>query len=110
MRGWLTLFCAVVLVSMIAVTIWASGDKNVLMAFVDLWADPWGRATLFDAYFAFLTFYLWVAYRETSWIARVFWFLYIVAFGNIAMATYLLWRLWRLPKGAGVAELLLRRP
>jgi hypothetical protein len=71
---------------------------------------PWFVATLFDTYFGFLTFYLWVAYRETSWLARVLWLVGILALGNIAMSGYMLIALWRLPANASIDRLLLRQP
>nr|XP_061812159.1 uncharacterized protein LOC133603018 [Nerophis lumbriciformis] len=60
-------YFALVLVIMTWVTVTASLDRNVLTAAAEIWADPWGKATLFDAYLAFLTVYLWIAYREASW-------------------------------------------
>ena len=95
---------------MVAVTWRASLDRSVFTAFSEIARDPWGLATLADAYFGFLTFYCWVAYKETSWLARGLWFVAIMLFGNMAMALYVLVQLFRLPEGAGVAFLLLRRP
>jgi predicted permease len=69
---------------------------------------PWFIATLFDTYFAFLTFYCWVAYKETSNMARVLWLFVILLLGNIAIATYLLWKLCKLPSDAKIEALLLR--
>ena len=63
MRG-LWIFCGIVLVAMVAVSTWASLEANVLVGFQRLFADRWGVATLFDAYFGFLWFWLWIAYRE----------------------------------------------
>lgn len=101
---------AAVLACMIVVTVWASQDRSVFTAFGDLVRDPWGLATLADAYFGFLTFYVWLAYKESRWSARVFWFAFIMAFGNIAMALYLLLQLFRVPANAGVEAVLLRQP
>ena len=68
---WLLIVCfASVLVSMIALTVVASLDRGVFRAGAELWPDPWFRATLADAYFGFLAIYLWVAYRETTWLRR----------------------------------------
>jgi Protein of unknown function (DUF1475) len=99
-----------ILISMIGVTAWASQDRSVFQAFGELARDPWGLATLADAYFGFLTFYVWVYYKERTATARGLWLLLILAFGNIAMSLYVLLRLWRLPKGASVESLLLRPP
>jgi hypothetical protein len=97
-----------VLITMLCVTSWAS-------MLVPLWhtprvlvLHPWFIATLFDCYFGFLTFFLWVAYRESSWLARALWLIAIVALGNIAMSGYMLIALWRLPASAPIERLLLR--
>ena len=80
----------VVLVSMLAVTSWASNIVALWKMPREVATHPWFIATLFDTYFAFLTFYAWVAYKETSNLARAIWLLAILLLGNIAMATYLL--------------------
>jgi predicted permease len=71
---------------------------------------PWFIATLFDTYFAFLTFYVWLAYKETGLVARLLWLLAILLLGNIAMAAYMLLKLFRLPADAPLQTLLLRTP
>jgi len=106
-RG-LWVFCAVVLVAMVAVSTWASLEANVLVGFQRLFADRWGVATLFDAYFGFLWFWLWIAYREASPGRSFLWLLLLFALGNLAMATYVLIQLARLKPGEGMAELLQR--
>jgi predicted permease len=70
---------------------------------------PWFIATLFDTYFAFLTFYAWVAYKETGNVARALWLIAILLLGNITMAIYMLRQLFRLPTDATMEQLLLRK-
>ena len=84
MRKFLFAFFYAVLAAMIAVTVTASLERGVFTALADLWSDAWFRATLADAYFGFLTFYCWVAYREEGWIGRIVWLLAILCLGNIA--------------------------
>jgi hypothetical protein len=66
--------------------------------------NPWAWATLYDAYFGFVTFFCWVAWRERSSGVKVLWFILIMALGNIAMALYVLLQLFSLrpeePAGA----------
>jgi hypothetical protein len=84
------LFCAVI-ASMLGVTTWASLHQSLGdFARSATIRDPWVIATLFDAYWAFITFYAWVAWKEQSWGARVLWFVSIILLGNITMAAYML--------------------
>ena len=98
-----------VLITMLCVTTWASGVVALWRTPQAVVTHPWFIATLFDTYFAFLTFYAWVAYKETSNLLRVVWLLAILILGNIAIALYMLIELFRLPSNAPMASLLLRR-
>ncbi len=109
MQAFLRILFSLVLVAMLAVTITASFDRGVFEAGTDLWPDPWFRATLADAYFGFLAVYLWIAWREPSLGARIVWFVLLMAFGNIAIAIYVLIQLFRLRPGESPARLFERR-
>ena len=87
-----------ILVYMLAMTAWVSVHKSIFAAAEDFsWIrSPWAVATLFDAYFAFITFYVWVAYKEGAWVGRLVWFVLIMALGNIAMSSYVLIQLFKL--------------
>lgn len=58
--------------------------------------NPWAWATLFDAYFGFVTFFCWVAWRERSLALKLFWFILIMLLGNIAISLYVLLQLFAL--------------
>lgn len=96
----LTGFFSAVLVAMLWVTIRATLDRGVFEALGELWGDLWFRATLFDAYFAFLTVFVWIAWREDGWLRRAVWLVLLLSLGNIAIASYFLWALARLRPGA----------
>jgi hypothetical protein len=100
---------ATVLVAMLCVTSWASSVVALWSIPREVAAHPWFVATLFDAYFAFLTFWLWLAWKERSWFPRVAWLVGILLLGNIAMAAYMLIQLFRLPTTATLDQLLARR-
>lgn len=100
MRTFLTFAFSAVFLAMTWATVTASLDRDVFTAGAELWADPWGRATLFDAYFAFLAVYLFIAWRERSHLARGGWLIALLTLGNFAISAYFLLALWRLPKGA----------
>ena len=101
-------FFIVVLASMLSVTTWASLKGSVFAIPHEVTGHPWFIATLFDTYWAFFTFYVWLAYKETAWIARVLWFIAIVLLGNIAMAIYGLIQVFRVPVEAPLDLVLLR--
>ncbi len=108
MRKVLFVLFYAIFAAMIAVSVVATLERGVFTALADLWSDAWFRATLADAYFGFLTFYCWVAYREDGWIGRIVWLLAILYLGNIAMSVYVLACLWGLPAGAPLWQVLLR--
>jgi hypothetical protein len=99
----------VVLVSMLGVTSWASMQCALWDTPRAVATHPWFIATLFDTYWAFLTFYCWVAYKERSWIAKFAWLIAILLLGNIAMAVYMLIQLFRVPANARIEDILLRK-
>lgn len=92
----LIILFSIVLIAMLAVTTWASTFENVFAAIDRLIKEPWVVATLFDAYFGFLTFFVWVYFKESSVLKKWLWFIMIMAFGNIAMAIYVLLEVRRL--------------
>ncbi len=109
MRRTLQALAISIIAIMLVLTVGASLDRSVFTALTDLWPDPWFRATLADAYFAFLTFYAWIWYKEPGVGRRAAWLGLILFLGNFAMAGYLLLELSRLGPGDGVESLLLRR-
>ncbi|MEO1369787.1 MAG: DUF1475 domain-containing protein, partial [Acidobacteriota bacterium] len=93
-------FFLVVLAGMTWITVTASLERSVFEAGSELWADPWFKATLIDAYFAFLTAWLVIVAREDSWVKRLAWLVAILLLGNFAIAAYFLWALKGLPPQA----------
>ena len=115
MKTRITLLALAALAALVGVSVWASSKVGIVEATAALAADPeggthpWFIATLFDAYFGFLWFWAWIAYRETSNLARATWLVLILCLGNIAMAAYMLLQLRALPPDATAQDLLLRR-
>jgi hypothetical protein len=102
---------AFILVSLTAFTVWASTQQS-LLDWGGLTTRPdnlWTIATLIDAYYGFLTFYVWVLWKETRTGPRIGWFAGIMLLGNIAMAAYVLLQLSRLKSGDSMAQLLANR-
>ncbi len=98
-----------VIASMLWVTSWASWQCPLFAVPRDVYAHPWFVATMFDAYWGFTTFFVWVCYKQTSWLARLAWFVAIMLLGNIAMASYCLAELIRTPPEGKIVDVLTRR-
>jgi hypothetical protein len=98
-----------IFVFMIAMTIHTGLTVSIWAAWPGFAANPWAIATLYDAYFGFITFYVWVVYKERSVGARVLWFLLIMGLGNIAMSFYVLFQLLRLKPEERAGSILVRR-
>ena len=115
MKLGLTLFSFAALPGPIGVSVWATGHVSIVPAIEDVMQrpsqgnTPWLVATLVDAYFGFLWFWLWIAYKETGWGARLAWLVLVLALGNMAMAAYMLIQVWKLPPNPSAKDLLLRR-
>ena len=109
MIWFLRAFFILVIATMLAVTVRASWQESILAIPAIVTGNPWFQATLFDAYFGFLTFFVWVAYKERTMLARGVWLIAILLLGNIAMATYALVQLFRVPATASMREVLLRK-
>ena len=100
----------VVIGSMLWVTSWASLHQSLgAFAHSPTFRDPWVIATLFDAYWAFLTFFVWVAWKEQTLAARVLWFVAIMLLGNMAMAAYMLVQLFSVPASGPLDAVFTRR-
>lgn len=97
------------LAAILGTTIWAGSVVALWDTPREVATHPWFIATLVDTYLAFFTFWLWVAYKEIGWISRLAWLVAILFLGNIAMAIYVLIKLFRLPTDAPLEKLLLRQ-
>ena len=99
----------VILAAMLAVTTWASLQCPLFAVPRPVFTHPWFLATMADAYGGFTTFFVWVCYKQTSWLARGAWFLAIMLLGNIAMSSYCLAELCRTPRDGRLADILVTR-
>ncbi len=108
----LKLLFAGIFLYMVGMTTWVSLHKSILASGDEFsWThSPWAVATLFDAYFGFITFYAWVFYKERGLASRIVWFVAIMGLGNIAMSSYVLLQLFRLRPEQPASAILLRNP
>jgi hypothetical protein len=101
----------VIFASMLGVTSWASFRCPLFAVPGDVAGHPWFIATLADAYWGFVTFFVWVCWKQTDWLARAAWFVAIMLLGNMAMAAYCLAELFRTSADKDLAGVLTtRRP
>lgn len=98
-----------ILAAMLATTTWASLESNVFKGGAEMLRNRWGVATLADAYFGFLTFFVWVAWRERTMAARAVWFVLIMLLGNIAMSVYMLIALSSIGRAGSLEQLFKRK-
>jgi len=99
----------VVIASMLAVTTWASLHTPLFSIPRAVFTHPWFIATLLDAYWAFIAFYVWVAWKERSLAARILWFVTLILLGNISIAAYMLRELFAVPATGPLDEVFTRR-
>ena len=96
MLWFLRILFIVIFVAMSSLITWASMEQPIFGIPPEVRSNPWFIATLFDAYFAFITFYVWVAWKEPTLGARILWFITVIMWGNFAMAVYMLVELFRI--------------
>lgn len=102
---------AAILIAMLAGTVRASLAHALFDIPPEVYLNPWFQVTLLDAYCAFLTFFVWVAWKGGTLAARVLWFVAIMLWGNFALATYMLVELFRIPTSGPLAAVFVtRRP
>jgi uncharacterized BrkB/YihY/UPF0761 family membrane protein len=106
----LTLLFSCIFLCLLACSVWASIHQGVF-AWGGLKGPDryWTIATLMDAYFGFLTFYVWVLYKETRWRPRLLWLVAITVLGNMAMSSYVLVQLGRLRRNDAASSILAAR-
>ena len=105
MRTALKLLFGFIFAFMVVMTVRTSLQVSLWSAIPSFAASPWSMATLYDAYFGFITFYCWLAWRERSLALKIIWFALIMTLGNIAMSAYVLIQLFTLKKEQGVSAL-----
>ena len=102
------LFAAVV-VTMLGLIAWASLDTPLFEIPGAVIGHPWFVTTLFDAYFAFLAFFVWVAWKERRAFAGGLWFVSIMLLGNVAIGAYMVRELFRVPARTSLTDVMTRR-
>jgi hypothetical protein len=97
----LRILFSAVLVTMFGLIIWASSHTALFDIPREVAGHPWFITTLFDAYLAFVAFWVWLAWKEGTVAARVLWLLTILLWGNPAIAAYMLFEIARVRREGG---------
>jgi Protein of unknown function (DUF1475) len=105
MKLFLQLLFGCIFAFMVVMTVRSSLQVILWSALPSFAASPWAMATLYDAYFGFLTFFCWLAWRERSLGLKILWFVLIMAGGNMAMSLYVLLQLFGLKPDESVSAL-----
>ena len=102
-------FFALIFIGMLSVIITATIDQNIFEAVGNMWPNWWFKASMLDLYFAFLTFFVWVAYKEIHLWRKLVWLASFMLLGSLAISAYMLIELFKLRVGDSVGTLLTRR-
>ncbi len=105
----LKVWFSLVLVVMLSLGSWVLLSGNLRVAINSVVNEPWLIASFVDLFFCFMIFYIWVFYKESSWISRIFWFVFIVATGSIAISIYMLIKLNKLNKEDSLKDLVFKK-
>jgi hypothetical protein len=100
----LRLLFAAILLAMLGIIGWASSQCALFDIPREVATHPWFIATLFDAYFAFIAFWVWLAWKEGTVAARVLWLFTILLWGNPAIALYMLLEIARVKRADGTLD------
>jgi len=60
------------------------------------------KATLIDFYINTVVIFVWMSFRENSWLARILWLIGFVLLGSIITTLYVLVQLFKLDKNEPV--------
>ncbi len=77
-------------------------ESNLFTEWNFLASIPWMKATLVDFYINTIVIFVWVAFREKTWLSRILWLIGFVFLGSIITTLYVLIQLIKLKKNEPV--------
>ena len=100
-----------IFISLLGWSLYASSQQSVTAwdGLTQLPDKYWTIATLMDAYYGFITFFVWVCFKEPRSVPRLAWFIAIMLAGNMAMSAYVLIQLMRLKPHQKASDILVAR-
>lgn len=88
-----------ILLTLFGVLLWwtvvASFDRSVADAVRALWPDPWFKATLIDFYNNQFLIFLWIAYKERTWMRIIIYGMLSIGLGSFTSIGYVLYQFYR---------------
>ena len=100
----LKIIFSLLFVWMCYVVITTSIHSNLFKEWDFLGSIPWMRATLWDFYANVLVIFIWVCYKEKSYLLKIIWLMLLVPLGSIASCAFVLIQLFRLKPNEGLKE------
>lgn len=91
------------------VVIGTSLQSNLFKEWHFLGGIPWMRATLWDFYVNTLVIFVWVCYKEKSYLVKFLWLILLVALGSIASCAFALIQLFKLKDREGLKEFFIKQ-
>ncbi|HEX2100043.1 MAG TPA: hypothetical protein VHF69_05245 [Candidatus Synoicihabitans sp.] len=105
----LRLLFAALFVTMTAFFIRAGADRSILTLPAAAAGDRWMEAVLTSAALSCLLGYLWIAWKERSFQARLLWALAIILWGNLPILLYILIELMHVDQSKEISSVIAHR-
>jgi len=102
MKNFLIALFSILFIYIVYTVIATSLESNLFKEWDFLASIPWLKATLIDFYINTVVIFVWMAFREKRWLARILWLLGFVFLGSIATTLYVLVQLFKLDKNEPV--------
>ncbi len=98
----------IIALGMTYIVVTTSLESNLFAEWDFLGQIPWMRATLWDFYANVFFIFIWVAYKERTWLMRSIWLILLVCLGSIATAAYVAVQAFKTKPEDGLSAFLLR--
>ncbi|WP_312712157.1 DUF1475 family protein [Proteiniclasticum ruminis] len=87
---WVKIISFLGVLAMTAVLFYGFTQGNFFEDGGKLMQNPWGIVSLVDLYTGFILFAVWIVYRETGILSKIFWVLILMILGFFTASLYML--------------------
>ncbi len=109
MKNILILIFAAVLVWVTYIVISTSFQSSLFAEWNYLKTIPWMQATLWDFYANIFVLLVWVYYKESNIVVKLWWTVLFITLGSIAVTGYVLLQLFTLKPGETLEKVLFKK-